>query len=449
MFSNILKNRNIENKTIVDICCGTGNFLINAIQNGFNPNNIYGRDFDDLSVSITRINFYLRTELSYEQICNNFKQADSMFEDVGCYDICIGNPPWGSELKIDFEHVSKLYEVAEAKSVDPFCIFIEKGLKSVCDNGLLYYVCPETLCNVSIHMSTRKYLMNNSHLLFLNYLGNAFDGVQAPAITFCVEKNKKQKFGEGAIVNVFTNEYVIGQNRVESPELWNFNISNLNYSIIDKINHMSNVKFLKNNAKFALGIVTGDNKKYVLESPTKNSSNLVKGANVYKYMLQTGNYYLEYDRNNFQQVAPDEMYFAPEKLIYRFISDTLVFTYDNKQTLSLNSANICIPFLNNVPMKYILAILNSRICHFIFKLNFNSVKVLRNHIESIPIVIASTECIERVVKMVDVLLEEENPKIRERLYNDLDELILELYGLNSNEKEAVRSFNKNNIFLNI
>ena len=36
-------------------------------------------------------------------------------------------------------------------------------------------------------------------------------------------------------------------------------------------------------------------------------------------------------------------------------------------------------------MKYIMAILNSRVAQFYFKKRFNSVKVLRSHIEQIPI----------------------------------------------------------------
>ena len=36
-------------------------------------------------------------------------------------------------------------------------------------------------------------------------------------------------------------------------------------------------------------------------------------------------------------------------------------------------------------MNYVLAILNSRIAQFIYKREFHSVKVLRSHIENIPI----------------------------------------------------------------
>lgn len=449
MFKNLQeKYLNFEDKTVIDICCGTGNFLIKALDFSFNPTNIYGNDFDEVSVELARINLFLRTNLTYDQLVKQITFGDSLFTNFDDFDFCVGNPPWGSELSIPFNKISGEFEVAETKSVDPFCLFIEKGMKITKTNGCLYYVCPEALCNVGIHKPTREYLQKNFCLLFLEYLGNVFDGVQTPAITICLKKKKENNFCANSIIRSLNSTYSISKNRFVDPELWDLNIPTDYYEIIEHILTRNDLRFLKNNASFALGIVTGDNKKYVLNEPTIKSSNLVKGSNVYKYHLDVGGYYLEYERSNFQQVAPDEYYFAKEKLIYRFISDTLVFTYDDKQTLTLNSANVCIPTFNDVPMKYILAVLNSRLAHFIFKLKFNSIKVLRNHIESLPLVIPSKEKIENVVNIVNQLLSTLDSKIRNNLYDDLDNLIFDIYELTNCEKQIILNFNKNNIFLN-
>lgn len=449
MFDNLLqKNFNFEDKTIIDICCGTGNFLIKALEYSFKPTNIYGNDFDEVSVALARINLFLRTDLTYNQLVKQITFSDSLSADFDEFDFCVGNPPWGSELSIPFNEIFGKFQVAETKSVDPFCLFIEKGMRITKSNGCLYYVCPEALCNVGIHKPARQYLQKNCSLLFLEYLGNAFDGVQTPAITICLKKEKVNNFCANSFVKYSNTSYTVSKNRIVNSELWDLNISTEYYEIIERILKRNDIRFLKDNADFALGIVTGDNKKYVLTEPTLNSSNLVKGSNVYKYSLAVDNFYLEYDRNKFQQVAPDEYYFAKEKLIYRFISDTLVFTYDDKQTLTLNSANICIPMFKDIPMKYILAILNSRLSHFIFKLKFNSIKVLRNHIESLPLIIPNQEKIETVVNFVNQLLCTTDPIKKNNLYNDLDDIILDIYELSNTEKQIVTNFNKNNIFLN-
>ena len=98
------------------------------------------------------------------------------------------------------------------------------------------------------------------------------------------------------------------------------------------------------------------------------------------------------------------MYRAKEKLLYRFICNQLVFAYDDKKTLSLNSCNIVIPKIEKLQAKYILAILNSRIAQFIFNKKFDSVKILRAHIESIPIPNASEKQQNEIIKIVDIFI---------------------------------------------
>ena len=169
MFKDIKKLcKSVKNKKIIDICCGTGNFLIKALENGFNYKNIYGRDYDLISIFLTRINLYLRCDASYDDLVNNIKFANSLMEEFSDYDFCVGNPPWGSKLTLNFNSIEGKFNVAKSKSIDSFCLFIEKGLKLLNKGGYLYYVCPESLCNVGIHESTRNYLMKNSKLIYLS-----------------------------------------------------------------------------------------------------------------------------------------------------------------------------------------------------------------------------------------------------------------------------------------
>lgn len=62
-----------------------------------------------------------------------------------------------------------------------------------------------------------------------------------------------------------------------------------------------------------------------------------------------------------------------------------------------------IPQINGISVKFVLAILNSRIAQY-FKKNFNSVKVLRSHIEQIPIPYIPKEQQETFIKYVELLL---------------------------------------------
>lgn len=77
-----------------------------------------------------------------------------------------------------------------------------------------------------------------------------------------------------------------------------------------------------------------------------------------------------------------------------------MFAYDDKQRLTLNSANILIPN-TTVPIKVVLAILQSKVIQFVFRVKFNSIKILRKHIEAMPIFQFSKEINKRIEKLVD------------------------------------------------
>lgn len=51
---------------------------------------------------------------------------------------------------------------------------------------------------------------------------------------------------------------------------------------------------------------------------------VLKGTDICKYHINPVKQYLRFEPEQFQQVAPLEIYRAPEKLLYRFISNQLV-----------------------------------------------------------------------------------------------------------------------------
>ena len=149
---------------------------------------------------------------------------------------------------------------------------------------------------------------------------------------------------------------------------------------MNAIDSVPDARYLACNAKFALGIVTGNNKKYIRDKKEDGFETVLKGSDIFRYSIKDINNYIQFTPNAFQQVASEKMYRAEEKLLYRFICEVPVFAYDNCQTLSLNSCNILIPQIEGMDIKYVLAVLNSRVSAFFINKKFNSVKLLRSHI---------------------------------------------------------------------
>lgn len=149
---------------------------------------------------------------------------------------------------------------------------------------------------------------------------------------------------------------------------------------------------------------------------------------------------------SFQQVAPIEMYRAKEKLLYRFISEVPVFAYDNQQTLSLNSCNILIPCLEGLGIKYILAILNSNVAAYFISKKFSSVKLLRSHIEQIPIPLVAADVQASIIRKVDLIMS--SSENRSELYKNLDNEIGKLFNLSETNSNIIKNTLRNkNLFI--
>jgi N-6 DNA methylase len=71
----------------------------------------------------------------------------------------------------------------------------------------------------------------------------------------------------------------------------------------------------------------------------------------------------------------------------------------------LNSANIVIPKID-YPIKVILALFNSELYQIVFQNKFKSIKVLKQHIQQLPLPILETQHIKEIEKMVDKILQD-------------------------------------------
>jgi hypothetical protein len=195
---------------------------------------------------------------------------------------------------------------------------------------------------------------------------------------------------------------------------------------------------LRGNANWALGIVTGNNKSMLHDKQDGSLEPIYKGKDVNYFSLANPGSYIRYERDRFQQCARDYLYRAQEKLIYRFISDRLVFAYDTQQRLTLNSANILIPTLP-CNMKYVMAILNSSLSQFLFRVNHQSIKVLRSHLESIPIPILPAEQQRNLIEAADYLTASaRTQQSLQETMSQIDEIILNGLPLSKGLRNRIR-----------
>ncbi|WP_051656540.1 TaqI-like C-terminal specificity domain-containing protein [Butyrivibrio sp. AE3004] len=458
-----------QDKKILDPGCGSGNFLL-CLPPGIPAENIYGFDTDEVSVQIARLTLALKYKLPDPDFwakhisCTDFLHAD---KGSSAFDVILGNPPWGSSFSPeDKEYIQEKYVCARSKSPDSYDLFIEQSLNLLKEGGTLSYVLPESVLLVKSHTEIRKKLIEKSTLSHLEYLGDVFDHVQCPSIILQAEKNTAPKnngdFLQKHPVIYDRNEFFrIMENRHISEEGFDFLMSDEEYLLLQKLSSVPGVRTLKDNAEFALGIVTGANKEMLKSRKSPKNEIILKGSDIFKYAFHIPKCYITFVPEKCQQVAPLQFYRAPEKLLYRFIGGRLIFAYDNKQTLSLNSCNIVIPNINDMNIKYILAVLNSSVSEYFFRKKFRSVKVLRSHIEQLPIPFANETVQNEIVSKIDrilVLCDNNSPnsissknnaatEVKQQ-YDEIDNILFKLYELSEKDIALIKqNFNDENLFL--
>ena len=411
------------------------------LPKSFVAKNVYASDIDLMSVLIARINFANKFGVSDKNlIYNNIYQCDYLDKAQSQkYDFIIGNPPWGVDFSVDKKQdLRKKYKSALGTNVESYDVVVEQALSELNLDGILAFVLPEAFLNVKSHKPIRQHLMSENSIISLEYLGDVFDGVQCPSMIIQILHNQKPFSTLGMYVNLKDRAFRIQTERKISAECFSFLTDDKQYLILEKVLNNSNIVTLKNNAEFALGIVTGDNSKYISNEKNESNEPILKGSEIGKYKYDSPRNFILFKPENFQQVAPTKMYRADEKLFYKFISNKLVFAYDDKQTLSLNSCNILIPNLKGLSIKYLMAVLNSSVAQFFFSKQCNSVKVLKSHIEQIPIPKVEKAIQQEIEILVDSILTS-NDETYEKLCEKLDEKISYLYGLSDEEILLIKS----------
>ena len=429
----------LTDKKILDPCCGGGNFLLH-LPDEISINQICGNDIDSVAISITRLNMALKFDVKNPDVLyKNFTSKNFLLSNFKKkFDYIIGNPPWGADFTQDEqETLKRQFLTAQGTNIESYDLFIEKSLSLLNQNGSLTFIVPQSILTVKNHNCIRNIILNTCSIRYLEFLGNMFNKVNCPSIILQICATNTFSIVGMKVVSK-DRTFVINKERKISPYAFNFDMNDEEYEIYNKILSNPNNVYLKNNAIFALGIVTGNNEKYITTSKSSTNEVILKGSDIEKYCIDKPENYIEFTPKMFHQVAPAGIYRAKEKLLYKFISKELVFAYDDEQTLSLNSCNILIPQIKGLNIKYIMAILNSRVAQFVFAKSFNSVKVLRSHIESIPIPMCNYATQNEIIQIVDMILN--NKQKRDEINEILEEKICKLYGLNKTEYKTIKNF---------
>ena len=388
----------VENKTFLDPCCGSGNFIIEAIKKGFSPENVYGFDIDENAVLITKKRIKDLCGYKSENIvCADFlscqpsaiscqPSAVSHQPSVLRFDYIFTNPPWGKKLnKKDKNNYSELYN--SGNSSDTSSLFYFASLQKLKENGKIGFLLPDSFFNITTFEDARKSLLNLNIERLIDY-GKPFKGLMTKAMAFVAVSCQPSAVSNDVSCEIYDVKKHLRSQRsfFDIPKhILNFHIEEKESEIIRHVFSLPHLT-LKDNADWALGIITGNNNKICHNENREGLVPIFRGKDIFKDKIAEPSLFIDKNLEGCRQVADISYYEAEEKIVYRFISNNIICHYDTEQRYILNSANLFI-LKEGFPLshKQVSDLLNSDFMNWLFRSIFNTHKVLRSDLELLPI----------------------------------------------------------------
>ena len=417
--------RVLKGERFLDPCCGSGIFLLKVEHAEMEQ--LYGFDNDPLAVMIAKANLMVKFNESavYPQIyqMDFLLHAPTALGDLK-FDYIVTNPPWGTEK--GRQHSSEVILSKEKAS-----LFFTESFKFLNQNGIQHFLLPSSTMKIKVHADLRRFVSQETRIESLKCYRERFKGVFTDFISLKV--SKKPNFGKQSYLVYGINNEVSRKEFVpHEDDFWAIPmLSDRDEAILGNAERMRNDDL--SHSQWALGIITGNNAKVLSERPRKGLEPIFTGKDISKYGLKKASRYIKYNRADFQQCAKDEFYRAKEKLVYKFVSSRLCFTYDDKQRLFLNSANILIPEVEGMSTKTVLAFLNSSLFNFLYVKKFNDLKILKGNLSALPFPKITAEQDKQLTALVDKALKGNTNAVEE-----IDEVIFAMYEFDPEEIRIIQ-----------
>ena len=369
------------------------------------------------------------------------------------FDVVIGNPPYLQLSKtedISNEYKKYLLETYQTSGgrLNTFIFFIHFSNRILQANGFLNFIVPNTILSQEYYSFTRDFLVNKVSLTEI---------VSFPLLPF------EDAVVETVIIQYSNNSDIV--NSVEVKELTNERIKKLSdlkkstinsdpgYSFVYILDPIIEKVYEKKHTKFGevcninQGIALKGDKSLSLKDKKENDKcyKVLDGRNINKYTLNWDGVWLDYDLDRIHSCKRKDIFESKEKLMFRRVSSTLIFTYDDEQFYALNTIVVVNMKDKDPDLKFILALMNSKLMNYVYSKKFKSTKTVFSEIQARSVKELPIPCVSSSVKDEFILLSEKiinnkkNNTDTAVLENEIDQIVYELYGLTEEEIKIVEN----------
>jgi hypothetical protein len=424
-----------------------------------------------------------------KQITNNDEHFDfkvyfsEVFHEKKGFDVVIANPPYvsyglrgGQKMSTNEKefYKNKFPNSAEYK-ISLYAIFMDKAIQLCKPNGgLQTFIVPDSFLLGRYFSKIRKYILSSNEILFILLLPySVFDATVGFSVVYLFQR--KLKINEQHKITALFAE---NNESIQHREFKNYSYLQ---SYFNKIKHnrfrlfidqksMALISKIENDTielgiivRFSSGLIGKNGQKSIISDTKKGEKwlkGIISGSEINKYVIFPKGNYILYDKAKIKSGYECVNYFK-EKLFMRQTGDSLICAYDKDGLLALNNVHIGNLIDANYSLKYITAIINSRLLNFYYKtISLETGRVMAQTdietIEALPIKkIAKDYDQSAFINIVDKILaitkdddylenEKKQAKVKE-YERQIDQLVYKLYGLTEEEIKIVENFGlKNN-----
>lgn len=471
-----------DSSKTLDPTCGCGSFTLGLYdylggkygKSSFN--NVFGVDLNPIAVDITRLCLFLKSDKEHQypnilqkniQVGNSIV-ANSHFDwnvnfksilDNGGFDFIIGNPPYGTIGKNEFDFDNSEYSKIIHGAVNIASLLIVKSLNLLKEGGKLAFLLPKSILHVDSYHYLRKYILEKSTILQIYDLGKEFSDVRGEQIILFLQKTnnlqskpKKVKISIG-ITKKNLNEQIKPKKEFDvnysalKPDRFLILDNPKHYQILNKLNEKHTTVPLSEfvNGQIFRGItLNAEQQKTISEKHIQKGIKILRGRSISKYKISKPYYikkmkllranHKKIQRLNKKQKIVLQNIFSSESGIITSFDHQGIITLDTVTNVIVNNPNIG---------KYLMGLFNSKLINFylmfgLFNRSKLTMHVDKKYLGSIPIVNnPDAKIMKKIISLVDSASLENNPEDIKKITRMIDENVFRLYNISKNDTKII------------
>lgn len=300
----------------------------------------------------------------------------------GGFDVVIGNPPWGANLKEIEKKTILLFYNSMCYGFNSCTFFSERFIELCKKDSNIGIILPKNIIRSNTYYKLRKIILENVRIKeILDLKTDVFVGIMSESIIMILKNQEVKKNKVKVYVKKNLDEKI--------------NLNNIKYRMIDQESFLSNEDFIfniylnqedtnllqeiENNSnplyKYVLyslsGISAGDENKFVCSKKINSKYKpIIRGKNIKKWFYDLPYEYIFYDKNKLHRARDENAFVAKEKLVSQHVANNLTFAYDDQQVYCMQTVNLIVPN-SNFEGKFLISLLNSHLMNYYYEKKFN------------------------------------------------------------------------------